>query len=447
MAELALRGCAGEGASQADVFATAARTVSVYVDDGRIKNVEEKADAGLSVRVLKGRRIGQASSTCDTAEDVGRCVRAASRLADLAPASRSFERLPSPAPSSLDPGNWDPLVAGLEGRGLSEIALSVVGAAEARGVKVTKGMIRGGAVETLVRNSNGVDAPHRYTVVFSDFASMAERPAPGEGVASYTSPWLEGLDPYCMGAALAEQAKAASGASALPSSLRLPLFIVPSELGEMLDFLVGTAASADSVHRQRSPWVGKLGETVASPAVTIVDDPGDPRAVLSAPYDDEGVPTVTRPVVEDGVLRSYLYDAYASSTEGKAPSGNGLRRGPDNSQFVFRNGVAPGHFNLVVRPGSQDRQRMLSSFDRCVLIEKFSYPDVNPVTGAFALEVRLGHVLRRGSVERTFKHALVVGNLVEALKNVAAVGRDVEVVRSTILPTVGFEGVEVVGSG
>jgi len=444
MAELALRACQAEGATQAEVFAAAGRTVSVYVDDGRIKNVEEKADAGLSVRVLMGRRIGQASSTCASAEDVERCARAASRLAGLAPASRTFDRLPSPASASLAPNNWDPLVASLEGGTLSELALSAVGAAEARGAKVSKGMVRGGAVETLVRNTNGVDADNRYTAVYADFGSMTSGPAPGEGVASYTSPWLEGFDPYCIGASLAEQAKAAARASALPSSLRLPVFIVPHELGDMLDAQIGAAASADAVHRQRSPWAGLLGQEVASPKVTIVDDPGDPRAVLSAPYDDEGAPTTAKPVVENGVLRSYLYDAYASSVEGREPSGNGLRRWPNDSQYVFRGGVKPGHFNLVVSPGTQGRERMLASFDRCVLIEKVSFPDVNPVTGAFALEVRLGHVLDHGSVERSFKHALLVGNLVEGLKNVVAIGRDAEVVRSTIVPTIGMEGIEVV---
>ena len=443
LTDRALKAC--QDASQAEVFAASGRTVSVYLDDGRIKNVEEKEDIGLSVRVLKGRRVGQASSTCATVEDAERCARAALRLADLAPASKSFDRLPSPARATLAPNNWDPLVAELDGSTLGELASAVAGAAEGRGVKVPKGMVRGGGVETLVRNTNGVDAENRYTLVFADFSSMTSGPNPGEGVASYTSPWLEGLDPYCMGASLAEHAKAAAGASSLPSSLQLPVFIVPSELGSMLDSLVGTAASADLVQRKRSPWAGKLGERVASSEITIVDDPGDPRAVLSAPYDDEGVPTAVRPVVENGVLRSYLYDAYASSVEGRAPSGNGLRRGPHNSQYVFRGNVSPGHFNLVVSPGSQSRERMLSSFDRCVLIEKFSSPDVNPVTGAFALEVRLGHVLDHGSVERSFRHALLVGNLVEGLKNVVAIGRDVEVVRSTILPTIGMEGIEVVG--
>lgn len=444
LAERALKACGD--APQAEVFAASGRTVSVYLDDGRIKNVEEKEDLGVSVRVLKGRRLGQASSTCATIEDAERCARAALRLADLAPASKSFDRLPSPSKATLAPNNWDPAVAQLDGSALGELTSTVAGAAEDRGVKVPKGMVRGGAVETLVRNTNGVDAENRYTLVFSDFSSMTTGPRPGEGVASYTSPWLEGLDPYCMGVSMAEQAKAAAGASSLSTSLQVPTFIVPSELGNMLDILVGTAANADLVQRRRSPWAGRLGESVASPGITIVDDPGDPRAVLSAPYDDEGVPTTVRPIVENGVLRSYLYDAYSSSIEGRAPSGNGLRRDPHNSQYVFRGGVSPGHFNLVISPGSQNREQMLSSFDRCVLIEKVSSPDVNPVTGAFALEVRLGHVLDHGSVERSFKHALLVGNLVEGLKNVVAIGRDVEVVRSTILPTIGMEGIEVVGA-
>jgi PmbA protein len=442
LADRALKACGD--ASQAEVFAASGRTVSVYLDDGRIKNVEEKDDIGISLRVLKGRRVGQASSTCSTIEDAERCARAASRLADLAPASKSFDRLPSPSKATLAPNNWDPLVAQLGGSTLCELTSAVAGAAEARGVKVPKGMIRGGAVETLVRNTNGVDAENRYTAVFSDFSSMTSGPQPGEGVASYTSPWLEGLDPYCMGASLAEQAMAAQCATTLPSSLRIPVFIVPDELGNMLDILVGSAASADIVQRKRSPWAGKLGQQVASPEITIVDDPGDPRAVLSAPYDDEGVPTAVRPVVENGVLRSYLYDAYSSSVKGQAPSGNGLRRGPHNSQYVFRGGVSAGHFNLLVSPGGRNREQMLSSFDRCALIEKVSSPDVNPVTGAFALEVRLGHVLEHGTVKSSFKHALVVGNLLEALKSVVAIGRDVQVVRSTILPTIGMEGIEVV---
>ena len=444
LADRALKACGD--ASQAEVFAASGRTVSVYLDDSRIKNIEEKKDMGLSVRVLKGRRVGQASSTCATVEDAERCARAASRLTDLAPASKSFDRLPSPSKATLSPNNWDPLVAELDGSTLGELASTVAGAAEARGVKVPRGMIRGGAVETLVRNTNGVDAENRYTLVFSDFSSMIDGPSPGEGAASYNTPWLEGLDPVCAAASLAEQAKAASQAAPLPSSLRLPVFIAPGELGAMLDMLVGTAVSTDSVHRNRSQWAGKLGQQVASPDVTIVDDPGDPRAVLSAPYDDEGAPTAVRPMVENGILRSYLYDAHASSVEGRAPSGNGLRRGPDNAQYVFRGGISPGHFNLVFRPGNKDRKRMLSSFDRCVLIERFSNPDVNVVTGAFALEVRLGHVLDHGSVERSFRHALLVGNLFEGLKNVVAVGRDVEVVRSTILPTIGMEGIEVLGA-
>lgn len=435
-----------EGASQADVFATSSRTVSVYVDDGRIKIADEKLDQGISVRALKGRKVGQASSTCVAEEDADRCGRSASKLADLAPPSRSFDRLPAPTAATLSPDNWDPRAAEIDGAGLSELARTIVSAAMDRGVKVPKGMIRAGSVHTLVRNSNGVDVSNRYTLVFSAFGSMADGPTPGEGLKDYTSPWLEGLDPVCVGASLAEQAKAASRATALPQPLKLPVLIAPGELGEMLDPLVGTSASADSVHKKRSAWTDKIGEAVASEAITVVDDPGDNRAVLSAPYDDEGVPTSRKTIIEKGVLSNFLYDSYNSSVSGKAPSGNGVRRWPQNSQYVFQNSVGAGHFNLVFQPGAKGQDALRSSFDQAVLIEKFSYPDVNPVSGAFALEIRLGHLLSGGTVERTFKHALLVGNMFDALKNVREVGRDVEVVRASILPTIAFEGMEVVGS-
>lgn len=446
LAEKALKEAKRNGASQAEVFASSARTVSVYVDDGRIKNAEEKSDQGIAVRALKGRKMAQASSTGVTAEEAEKCARAATRLADLTPASRAYDKLPSPSASAFTVNNWDGKVAGLRPPELSELAEEIAGAAADRGVKVPKGMLRAGSVSSIVLNSNEVDVAHDNTLVYSEFGSMTAGPSPGEGVKSFTSPRLSLLDPEKMGREIAEQARAAQKAVALKGSLRLPVMICPGELGEMLDLSVGTAVSGESVNKKRSPWMEMEGREVASKELTVLDDPADPRAVLSAPYDDEGVPASCKSVIEKGVLRTFLYDSYNAAVAGKGPSGNGVRRSAVNSQYLFQSPLTAGHFNLVMMPGARSRDEMISSMDEGVVVEKFAHPDVNGISGAFALEVRLGHVVKNGSIVSHFKHALLVGNMFEALRNVREIGSDAETVGSVITPSIVFDGLELVGN-
>jgi PmbA protein len=214
----------------------------------------------------------------------------------------------------------------------------------------------------------------------------------------------------------------------------------------MLNESAAFALSAESVNKKRSAWGSLVGQMVASEKLTVNDDPSDPRGVLSAPYDDEGVPTGVKPVIENGVLRTFLYDSYNAAVASRPPSGNGMRRRATDAQYLFQSPLGCGHLNLVVKPGARSREQMIASLDEGVLVEKFAFPTVNPFSGAFALEARLARVIKNGAIAGTIKHALFVGNMFEGLKNVREVGSDVVTVGSMNLPTVAFDGFEAVGS-
>ena len=98
---------------------------------------------------------------------------------------------------------------------------------------------------------------------------------------------------------------------------------------------VGFSVDSENVNRMRSAWAGKMGKDVASPSISIVDDPTDPRGILSASFDDEGTPTSKRPIVENGVLRSILFDGYNAAMAGVRSTGNGLRRTERDSQSLY----------------------------------------------------------------------------------------------------------------
>jgi PmbA protein len=446
LARKALATARREGASQAEAFAVSTVTRIVYVDDSRIKISEEKADQGLALRVLKGRKLAQATSSCSTAEEAEACARTASRLADRSPQTRNYEHLPDPSKALLAVNNWDEAVATTDPVALAELMKAAVAAALDHGVKVPKAMLRTAVIEATVMNTNDLEVTHSSTLVFADLNAMAEGPSPGEGIGNYSSPWLKGFDPVRMGEQLARQAKAAREARPLEGSLKVPVLIAPGELAELIKDSAGFALSAESVNKKRSVWSGREGQPVASEQLTLIDDPSDPRGVLSADHDDEGVPATVKPLVEHGVLRSFLYDSYNAALAGKAPSGNGMRRRALDAQYLFQSPLGCGHLNLVVKPGTRSCEQMIASLDEGVLVEKFAYPTVDPYSGAFALEARLAHVIRGGAIVGHIKQALVVGNMYEGLKHVREVGADAVTVGSAIVPTMAFDGFEVVGS-
>ncbi|MGE5379262.1 MAG: PmbA/TldA family metallopeptidase, partial [Candidatus Saccharibacteria bacterium] len=185
LAKKALSAAKKEGATQAEVFAVSTVTRVVYVDDSRIKISEEKADQGIAMRVLKGRKLAQATTSCTTLDEAEACARAASRLADRSPQTKNYEHFPSPGKAVLAVNNFDPQVADSDPVALSEIMKAAVGSALDHGAKVPKALLRTAVVESTVINSNDLEVTHRSTLVFADLNAMAEGPSPGEGIGNY----------------------------------------------------------------------------------------------------------------------------------------------------------------------------------------------------------------------------------------------------------------------
>lgn len=446
LAHMALDAAGKAGATQAEAFAVRSVTKSVYVDDTRIKICEEKEDQGIAMRAMKGKRLAQVSSTAVFENDAVACAKVATLLAERSPSSKTYDHFPTPSPATLPPGPWDSCIESTEPSDLIELVKSTIGAAADRGVKVPRGVLRVATIESNIFNTNGVDVSHRSTLMYANYDAMAEGVAPGEGVISFNSPWLKDYSPEIWGERLAEQALSARDARPLDGTVRGTVMIAPWELGQMLATSIMPAISAESVHKKRSPWAGMVGRQVASEKLTIVDDPSDSRGLLSGAYDDEGVPTAVKSVIDKGVLNSYLYDSYNSSIEGRAPSGNGMRRLPQDAQYLFRSSLACAPVNMVVNPGSRSPEDIISSMDEGVVVERFAFPTVSPYTGAFSLEVRSGYIVKNGSAAGHIKHALVTGNLFDGLKNIVEVGNDTTIAGDIILPSIAFDGFEVVGS-
>jgi len=434
-----------EGAKEAEVYLVRVRSLAAYIDDDRIKNLEEKLDQGVSVRVLLGGKLGQSSSTLHTVRDLDECGAKAVSLARFSRPDPYFKRFPG---FSQPLGNVDTRQEDAASATSEDLRSKVQEIVEAAGseVKVPRGLLRVALVERALNSSNGGAFHEVGTMTYAHFTSMTKGAEPGEGCECYYSSGLSALDPQRMGDGLREKAMNAQSAQHFKGKMTASVILPPEELAEMLLASVGYALDGENALRHRSPWGEMVGKEVGNGLVDIRDRPWDPRSALSGRYDDEGTPTREKPLVERGVLKTLLYDNYHAQMGDVNPTGNYLRRDPSDSLNLYRRGGVTLPVNMAWRAGNKSVDDMVSDMKEGVVIEKLAAPDVNGVTGGFALEVRCAKLVRDGAVVGHVDQCLLVGNFYQALKKVGAVGNDLTVHRNCIIPSVQFDGLEIVGS-
>jgi predicted Zn-dependent protease len=443
----ALRAALAEGASEAEVYGSRARSLLLYVDDGMVKNVEERMDQGLAVRAIRSKKVGQSSITLATIRDAETCAQTALRLANVSAPDPVFKRFAPSIKGNPAPITYDKDIASLSQESICSLAKDIVySAMEGGEVKVPSGIIRAAVSQNMVLNTSGAETEGRSTMLYIHFTAMTEGTDPGEGVRFHHSNRLAELDPASFGAGLRASAQDAQKAEHFRGQESMTVILPPNELADLLLSSVAFSLSAENVNKQRSAWAKRMGERVGSVHLNLVDDPFDERGVCSSGYDDEGAPTQHKVLVDRGVLKGFMYDQYNALLSGRESTGNALRRDPTDPQNAYRRPIDIDPINLVWEPGSKRLEGMIMEVERGILVDKLASAEVNPITGAFGLEVRCAKEIVKGEVVRTIDHALLVGNFYQALMGIRDVGREQTVVRNCVLPHVAFEQLEVIGS-
>lgn len=177
--------------------------------------------------------------------------------------------------------------------------------------------------------------------------------------------------------------------------------------------------SSDNVQKGLSLLKGKLGEEIASPLLTIVDDPFLKGGFASRNFDDEGTASTFKTMVDNGKLVSFAYNWKTANREGVASTGNASRsyKGPIS--------IAPT--NLYVVNGDLDLDEMMVLADKGLLINNLEglHSGLNPVSGDFSLSAS-GYEIKDGKKARPVNQITIAGNLYEVFKNIVAVGNDLK---------------------
>jgi PmbA protein len=424
------------GADEAEICVarTELDSVALQKSDVHAATSEDETTAGVRVLVKGAPGFASTNDPSRIRDAIIEAV-AAARCAPPDPTGGFAD----PAPIVPLDGLFDPALREVSFDALVEVAdemLERVRALDPR-VRVDSGGVSVERVARAVANSRGVRAKEERALAEGRLFGMA---VDGDDVGSFDA---EG-DVARNAADLRTALRAAADRFVLKTtgalqarkgeSFKGSIVLSPEAVAEFVLGDLASVLSAKAVRLKKSPFAGKVGAVVADGALTLLDAAGDPTRASAAAFDREGSPTRPLPLIERGVLRGFLYDAYEARAAKAAPSGH-ARGGPAASPQI-----APWAPTLA--PGDVPFATLCAEPDRCVLVSRFS-GSTNPVTGEFSGVVKGGFLLKKG--ERVpLKEVQIAGNLYDLLLDLDGVSRETRLIDGVVsTPALRFGGVSV----
>ena len=410
------------GADYAEIFAenTVNHTIGMIAD--KVDSIRDATIAGAAVRVYKGLRSVMAT-TVDTSEaGLIRCAEKAAEALGQGKAEIDVvlrERLYG----DIHPIRIVPMTAGNAAKVdiLKEAYFAAREYSDA--IKQVDGTFLDVDHNILIANTEGIYAQDRQIRTRLIMTAVAEKN--GETQTGACRPgrrmgleMFETVSPKETGIHAARQAITMAGAGYCPAGV-MPVAIDNGFGGVIFHEACGHSLEATSVAYGRSQFSGKLGQLVANPKVTAIDDGTIPNAWGSINFDDEGTPSRKNVLIENGVLKTYMIDKFNGRRMGMAPTGNARR---ESYAFTTTSRMT----NTYIAPGDDKNEDIIGSIEYGLYAKEMGGGSVNPVTGEFNFAVNEGYLIRNGKVCEPVRGASLVGKGSEVIKNIDMVGRELD---------------------
>jgi len=407
---------------QIEAYVARSRHTEVAVHAGAVESLTVAESAGVGVRVLLGDRQGFAwAGSLDSAiiDDAVAAARDNATFAtpDAALAFAAPADVSGPV-AELDLWRDDILATDTDAKVAHALAVEQATLAADPKVRAVESAHYGdSASEMVVLNSLGVHASKR-----SSMCSVSTHALAGEGGATRTGYGFSAgrafadLDLEIAAADAALRAVRLLG-SEQPATTNLPVVFDPLVTRSILS-LIGSALSGEAITKGRSMFVGRAGEVVAAPMVTLTDDPTDAAAFGAAGYDSEGVPTRRAELIKNGVLTGFLHNIVTGRRSGTGTTGAAVRGG-----YATTPGVGARALSLV--PGAAGPTEIMRAAGDAFYVQSVSglHSGTNPVSGDFSVGAE-GLMIRNGEWAEPIREVTIASTLPRMLKEITAIGSD-----------------------
>ena len=417
------------GGDYADLYFEYLSTSSIGIDEGIVKSASESVTLGVGIRVISGERTGYAYSDDLSPEKIRKAARVAALIAH-GPASIVKTGFEHALKHNLYPMLKTPHEAGLAER--VDLVKRADAAARAYDNRVFQVIANyaDSVREVLIASSDGRLSFDRQPMARMGVAALA-READGVPQQGYSGGggrvtldfFLNEKTPEHFAKEAARQAIVQLSAVDAPAGESV-VVLGPGWPGILLHEAVGHGLEADFNRKGVSAFTGRIGQQVASPLCTVIDDGtiaqfggGSRRGSLNV--DDEGVPTQKNVLIENGILRGYLQDTLSARLLKSASTGSGRR---ESYQHI----PMPRMTNTYMLAGQSDPEEIIRSVPKGIYCATFGGGQVDITSGNFVFQATESYLIEDGKLTRPVKGATLIGNGPEALKYVSMVGHDLQ---------------------
>ena len=406
---------------QVEAFVERSSYTTVRAHGGEVESFTSAVSAGIGIRVVSDHRQGFAWAGTLEADAIADAL---AEARDNAPFAEPDEWVGLAEPDGIVPvpfDAFDPSVASMPASQKIDLALEL------------ERMVRDGDSRiTGVRVATFSDSSSRFAVATSTgiagagrgaWCSMSALALAEDGDETYTGGGSTvGFRPEDLDLAEAAddavlRATRLFGAKPVPSQ-RVTIILEP-RMAATIASLLGSTLTGERVLKGRSPFGDRIGEAIASPMLTLVDDPTDHRSYAADMFDGEGLACRRNQLVVDGVLQGFLYDSASGRRAGRPSTGSAVR-GVSSTPAV-------GCQALAVAPGAGSFDSLLADIDTGVYLQSMTglHSGVNLVSGDISVGIE-GLMVRNGQLAEPVREVTIASTLQRMLLDIVAIGDDVE---------------------
>ncbi len=410
------------GMDDGELFLEWSQSESVALDDGRIKSTSFDTSQGFGLRAISGEAAGYAHGSELSEEAIrraGQTVRAvksghAGTLAAPPPGTNRTLYTDANPLSQIDFQTKTKLLTDIDAYARSkdprvrQVMASISGTWQAVEILRADGS-RVGDIRPLVRLN--------VSIVVGDGGRMETGSSGAGGRIEYH----KYFDPAQWKSQVEEALRQALvNLSSVPAPAgEMPVVLGSGWPGVMLHEAVGHGLEGDFNRKLTSAFSGLIGQRVASPGVTVVDDGTIPDRRGSITVDDEGTPSAYNVLIEDGILKGYMQDRMNARLLGMKPTGNGRRES-------FAHAPMPRMTNTYMLAGDKEPEEIIKSVKRGLYAVNFGGGQVDITSGKFVFSASEAYLIEDGKVGAPVKGATLIGNGPDALTKITMIGNDLK---------------------
>lgn len=423
-----LASAVSRGGEFAEIFVEDKKSSSSAFDDGKVEELSSGISRGAGIRVVVGETTGFAH-TADLSE--AGLMRAAEAARSIAQSSSSGSKTVAMRAADRHPLSKEIVIPSQVGKRekidllekMNHVARSTSGS-----IRQVSAGYGDSYRKILVANTEGLftsDEQVRTRIAVSVVAFGDTGMQTGYETAAFTMGFemFNDVDVEELARTAANRAVRKLSARPAPSGT-LPVVLQGGSGGILFHEACGHGLEADHIVKDSSVYKGKIGELVASPLITLVDDGTVLNQWGTAQIDDEGKPSQRNVLIENGVLTDYMWDAMRARKSKRASSGNGRRQSYQHLPMVRMT-------NTYLLEGNEKPEAIIENTKRGVYVARLGGGQVNTATGDFVFGMTEAYLIEDGKITEPLRDANLIGNGPEVLKNIDAVADDFSITPGT----------------